>query len=104
MLLDEWQAVPGVLGAVARSVDADPRAGRFLLTGSVRADIDVLLGGRSGHAIFTVDGLTFMDSSGIALFVQIHNRLGSIELRDPSDTVRRVLDITGLTQIFGVTS
>ena len=40
VLLDEWQAVPGVLGAVARSVDADPRAGRFLLTGSVRADID----------------------------------------------------------------
>lgn len=34
VLLDEWQAVPGVLGAVARSVDADPRPGRFLVTGS----------------------------------------------------------------------
>jgi predicted AAA+ superfamily ATPase len=39
VLLDEWQAVPGVLGAVKRAVDADPRAGRFLLTGSVRADL-----------------------------------------------------------------
>jgi predicted AAA+ superfamily ATPase len=38
-LLDEWQAVPGVLGAVRRAVDADPRAGRFLLTGSVRATV-----------------------------------------------------------------
>ena len=34
VLLDEWQAVPGVLGAVARSVNADPRPGRFLVTGS----------------------------------------------------------------------
>jgi predicted AAA+ superfamily ATPase len=39
LLLDEWQAVPGVLGAVKRAVDADPRPGRFLLTGSVRADL-----------------------------------------------------------------
>lgn len=36
-LLDEWQATPGVLGAVRRAVDANPGAGRFLLTGSVRA-------------------------------------------------------------------
>ena len=39
LLLDEWQAVPGVLGAVKRAVDADPRPGRFILTGSVRADL-----------------------------------------------------------------
>lgn len=35
LLLDEWQAVPAVLGAVKRAVDDDPRPGRFLLTGSV---------------------------------------------------------------------
>jgi predicted AAA+ superfamily ATPase len=38
VLLDEWQEVPSVLGAVKRAVDRDPRPGRFLLTGSVRAD------------------------------------------------------------------
>jgi predicted AAA+ superfamily ATPase len=38
--LDEWQEVPAVLGAVKRAVDADHRPGRFLLTGSVRADIE----------------------------------------------------------------
>lgn len=37
VLLDEWQAVPEVLGAVKRSVDQDPRPGRFVITGSVRA-------------------------------------------------------------------
>jgi uncharacterized protein len=40
VLLDEWQTVPGVLGAVKRAVDSDPSPGRFLLTGSVRSDID----------------------------------------------------------------
>lgn len=40
LLLDEWQAVPEVLGAVKRSVDDDPRPGRFVLTGSVRADFE----------------------------------------------------------------
>lgn len=40
VLLDEWQAVPDVLGAVKRAVDENPRAGRFILTGSVRADLD----------------------------------------------------------------
>jgi predicted AAA+ superfamily ATPase len=40
VLLDEWQAVPGTLGAVRRAVDADPRPSRFLLTGSVRGEIE----------------------------------------------------------------
>lgn len=37
VLLDEWQAVPGVLGAVKRAIDDAAGAGRFLLTGSVNA-------------------------------------------------------------------
>ena len=40
VLLDEWQAVPSVLGAIKRTVDDDPRPGRFLLTGSVRAELE----------------------------------------------------------------
>lgn len=39
ILLDEWQEVPEVLGAVKRQVDNDTRPGRYLLTGSVRADL-----------------------------------------------------------------
>lgn len=40
VLLDEWQAVPDVLGAVARSVNEDGRPGRFFLSGSVRAELE----------------------------------------------------------------
>lgn len=38
VLLDEYQVVPELVGAVKRSVDADPRPGRYLLTGSVWSD------------------------------------------------------------------
>ena len=41
VLLDEWQTVPEILGAVKRAIDANSRAGRYILTGSVRAELDV---------------------------------------------------------------
>lgn len=40
MLLDEWQEVPGALGAARRAIDADPRPNRFYLTGSVNAELE----------------------------------------------------------------
>nr|NLI50186.1 ATP-binding protein [Propionibacterium sp.] len=40
VLVDEWQAVPESMGAVKRAVDARGGAGRFLLTGSIRARLD----------------------------------------------------------------
>jgi hypothetical protein len=40
VLLDEWQNVPGVLGAVRRAVEADPHPNRFFVTGSVRAELE----------------------------------------------------------------
>lgn len=41
-LIDEWQDVPEVLGAVKRAVDTDPRPGRFVLTGSVTAQLEAV--------------------------------------------------------------
>lgn len=38
VLLDEWQVLPEVLGAVKRAVDSDRRPGRYLITGSARSD------------------------------------------------------------------
>ena len=65
VLLDEWQAVPGVLAAVKRAVDDDPRPGRFLMTGSVRAD---LLGetwpGTGRVVCLRMDGLTMREIEG----------------------------------------
>lgn len=39
LLIDEWQVVPEVLGAVKRAVDEGAAAGSFVLTGSSQADL-----------------------------------------------------------------
>ena len=39
VLLDEWQLVPEVLPAIKRAIDDGTGVGRFLLTGSVRAEL-----------------------------------------------------------------
>jgi predicted AAA+ superfamily ATPase len=36
VLLDEWQEVPELMGAVRRAIDLDPSPEKFLLTGSAR--------------------------------------------------------------------
>lgn len=65
VLLDEWQAVPGVLGAVKRAVDDDPRPGRFLLTGSVRADLDVQTWPGTGRLVrLAMYGMTVREMHG----------------------------------------
>ncbi|MGB3675608.1 MAG: DUF4143 domain-containing protein [Candidatus Nanopelagicales bacterium] len=40
ILVDEWQEVPVSLQAIKIAVDTNPSRGRFLVTGSVRCDID----------------------------------------------------------------
>ncbi|MHB8294418.1 MAG: AAA family ATPase [Acidimicrobiales bacterium] len=59
VLLDEWQEVPELMGAVRRAVDEDPRPGRFLLTGSARARRGVAAWSGIGRvANVTMYGLT----------------------------------------------
>ena len=51
VLLDEWQEVPGVLGAVKGAVDANYQPGQFLLAGSVRADLEAATWPGTGRVI-----------------------------------------------------
>jgi predicted AAA+ superfamily ATPase len=65
VLLDEWQAVPGVLGAVKRAVDDEAGAGRFLLTGSVNADLDEQAWPGTGRLVrLQMYGLTVREMNG----------------------------------------
>jgi predicted AAA+ superfamily ATPase len=65
ILLDEWQAVPGVLAAVKRTVDDVPRPGRFLLTGSVQADLLGETWPGTGRVVrIRMDGLTMRELDG----------------------------------------
>jgi predicted AAA+ superfamily ATPase len=65
VLLDEWQEVPGVLGAVKRAVDDEPRPGRFILTGSVRVDLDSEMWPGTGRLVrLPMQGLTVREIRG----------------------------------------
>jgi len=65
VLLDEWQVVPEVLGAVKRAVDKDNRPGRYLLTGSVRADLDAPTWPGTGRLVrVPLFGLTVAEQFG----------------------------------------
>lgn len=65
VLLDEWQAVPEVLGAVKRAVDTNPRPGRYLITGSVRADIEAATWPGTGRVVrVPLYGMTVAEQLG----------------------------------------
>lgn len=84
VLLDEWQVVPGVLGAVKRTVDDDPRPGRFLLTGSVRADLSAETWPGTGRAIrLPMEGMTvaeLLGAPGVRFVDELTRTAGEISL------------------------
>ena len=66
ILIDEWQVAPGVLGAVKRAVDAGPSPGRFLITGSVRGDLDGELWPGTGRLTrVPMFGMTVREQAGL---------------------------------------
>lgn len=66
VLLDEWQSAPEVLGAVKRTLDAEPtRPGRFLLTGSVNADLEAETWPGTGRVVrVPMYGMTVAEQHG----------------------------------------
>jgi predicted AAA+ superfamily ATPase len=76
VLLDEWQVVPEVLGAIKRAVDTDSRSGRFLLTGSVRADLDAPTWPGTGRLVrVPMYGMTVAEQRGQAKVTPFLDRL-----------------------------
>lgn len=66
------------------------------------------LGGSPAGQVVVLDlaGVEFIDSSGLRVVVEQHQRCsdagGSLVLRNPSRVVRRLLDVTGLTELLRV--
>jgi anti-anti-sigma factor len=52
--------------------------------------------------VFDLKGLEFMDSAGIAVLVGASKRVAQVSLRDPSAIVRRVIELTGLTDVLPI--
>ncbi len=78
VLLDEWQLVPGVLGAVKRAVDANPHPGRVLVTGSVRGDLDGDLWPGTGRLTrVPLFGMTVREQAGMGLGTPFLDRVAA---------------------------
>ena len=87
ILIDEWQEAPAILGAVKRTVDADPRPGRFLLTGSVRAPLEKAVWPGTGRLIqVPMTTLSVREQIGNTSMESVIDRIarsGVEELRTP---------------------
>jgi anti-sigma B factor antagonist len=100
---------PGAEAQIETSLDASGTP-----TVTVRGDLDMsnadalkatvasLAAGKPDELIIDFSGLRFMDSAGIAVLVDAANQVPSVRLRQPSDAVRRVVEITGLTAIVAL--
>lgn len=69
----------------------------------VRRGIETYLVGSPRHVVFDLARLQFIDSSGIALLIEVANQVASVEVRHSTPIVRRVLEVTGLVDALGVT-
>jgi anti-anti-sigma factor len=54
------------------------------------------------RVVFDLSGVEFMDSSGIAALLRARKAVSSIEIRNPSTVVRRLIDMTGLTEVLPI--
>jgi anti-sigma B factor antagonist len=52
--------------------------------------------------VFDLSDLSFIDSSGIAILLRFAEKIGRLELRNPSSTVQRIIQATGLSDVLRV--
>ena len=69
---------------------------------SLRTEIDRVFESGRVNLVLDLSGLSFIDSSGLRVIISAHKdaaeRDGYLVLRSPSQTTRRLLDITGLLE------
>jgi anti-sigma B factor antagonist len=54
--------------------------------------------------VFDLSGLRFMDSAGIAVLIGAAAKVAAVQLRNPSPIVRRVVEVTGLSDVLPIES
>jgi anti-anti-sigma factor len=90
--VDQWHEGPDALVVrVTGEVDMSNAA-------TVQEVIDRVTGAGVEHLIFDLGGLEFIDSSGLAVLLSAAQKVPSVQLRNPSPIVRRVVEVTGLSE------
>jgi anti-sigma B factor antagonist len=57
---------------------------------------------RPAAIIFDLSALEFMDSAGISVLVRTQSEVPEVRLRNPSQIVRRLIEITGLHEVLPI--
>jgi anti-anti-sigma factor len=69
---------------------------------TVSERIAALVADRPQRVIFDLGALRFMDSAGIAVLIRTAAEVDSVQVRDPSPIVKRVIEVTGLSDVLRV--
>jgi anti-sigma B factor antagonist len=69
---------------------------------AVAVPMDDVLGRPLQPVVLDLGGLTFLDSSGVAVLVRIANHFGQVRTRAATPPVRRVIEVLGLAERFGM--
>lgn len=67
---------------------------------AVEARLRGLLADAPDRVVVDLSALTFVDSSGIAVLLRVAEKIARLELRNPSSTVARIIQATGLTDVL----
>jgi anti-sigma B factor antagonist len=68
----------------------------------VDAQIEELLTREPQPVLLDLTDVSFCDSSGIAVLIRLANHFGSIRVRGAAPGVRRVIEVLGLADRFGL--
>ena len=70
--------------------------------GSIQAAIQATFGRGLDLIVLDLSEVSFMDSSGLAMLLALTETIETVELRNPSGLVRRVIELTGLCGVFRI--
>ena len=73
----------------------------------LRTELSRVTSGGARHVTVDMSDLVFIDSTGLSVLITGLKRLrqggGDLALRAPNPSTRKVLEITGLTEVFAIT-
>jgi hypothetical protein len=100
ILIDEWQIAPEILGAIKRTVDISPTPGRFIVTGSVRGDIESPTWPGTGRLLrMSMYGLSVAEVRGKLPTKSIVDRLAEGDLTPLATTPTESPDLLGYAEL-----
>jgi anti-sigma B factor antagonist len=68
----------------------------------LREGLEKILQPQTRSVVFDLSALEFIDSSGLAVLIDVAQNVGDAHVRDPSRLVRRVIEVTGLAELLPI--